>query len=163
MALTAQFDKNSTPPVLVLTGTIDEDSRIKEIVVPASGPQLVLDLGGISHINSVGIRSWINWVKDISQGRKLIFRRCPRVIVMQMNMVGDFLPPGSTVESFYVPYYCETCDEESEVLFTVGKEIEVAGGTGVRINYDPKGSCKTPDCEIEIDTNEGRYFRFLSS
>jgi anti-anti-sigma regulatory factor len=163
MAILASLDTKTVPPVLTLKGAIDEDSRLLDVDISNVEKELVLDLAGISHINSVGIRSWINWIGQAQQGRQLVFRRCPRIFVMQMNMVADFLPLGTRIESFYVPYFCETCDEESEVLFTLGKDIEVGADGSTKVLYNARGTCKNPDCEIDIDTNEGRYFRFLSN
>jgi hypothetical protein len=77
-------------------------------------------------------------------------------------MVDGFLPIGAQVESFYVPYFCDTCDAEHNVLFTVGEEIQVSGAQ-VKVAYSPNSNdlCGKSGCEIELDVMESKYFQFL--
>lgn len=148
--------------ILNFEGAIDEDATFPA-VEPEKYAKLVLDLNGISAINSVGIREWMEWIKPIAAKLSIRLKNCPKAMVFQFNMVEGFLPQGSVVESFYVPFYCEKCDKEENALFVVGKDVVVEGGSA-KVKFDPKSQlkCTNADCELEMDVTEAKYFQFLT-
>ena len=137
-------------------GYIDEEAQFPS-VEGVSG-SVVIDLEGVKAINSVGIRSWLQWFQSFS-GTEFTFLNCPKSVVMQMYMVEGFLPENSFVQSFKVPYYCESCDEEVDALFHFGKEVKLDGGS-VKIDFDSSSIC-SDGSSAELDANESKYFRFL--
>lgn len=144
-------------PCFQFSGPIDEEAQFPS--VDSMGSDVVVDLKEVSSINSVGIRAWIMWFADF-QDTTFTFVNCPKALVMQMNMVEGFLPPKSKVNSLEVPFYCEDCDEEKEVLFQVGKDVKVEGGQ-VKLDYDKTKICGE-DCDPELDVSEVKFFRFLT-
>jgi hypothetical protein len=146
---------------LALEGLIDEDVVFPTVDLTGM-KKIVIDLKGIKTINSVGIREWLNWIRPIGEKVEIVLQKAPKAMVFQFNMVEGFLPPRATVASFYVPYFCERCDREDNVLFTIGQEIKVEGGQ-VKSEFKPKsaGLCEQADCELEMDVTEGKYFQFL--
>jgi hypothetical protein len=147
--------------LLIFEGVIDEESKFPA-VDGNKHKRVMVDLKGIRSINSVGIREWLNWIRPLSETSQVVFLKTPKALVFQMNMVEGFLPKNGTVKSFYVPFYCEACDKEENVLFTVGQEVQVAGGN-YTITYDVKKAnlCGKADCEMEMDASEAKYFQFL--
>jgi hypothetical protein len=142
--------------VLKIQGGVDEDANFQPVDV-GSFAAVVLDLEGITAINSFGIREWIKWIKGLPATLKLSVRRCPKIIVDQINMVAGFLPPSTTIESFFVPYYSEGSGSEKMVLFESGKEF----GPG---KLDPPAEVKDDAGEVmEMDVIEGKYFKFLNN
>lgn len=151
--------------LLAFEGTIDEDVSFP----PVDGSKykkIVIDLKSVKSINSVGIREWLNWFRPLAEKCEITLERCPKAMVFQFNMVDGFLPARTSVSSFYVPFFCEKCDKEENILFAVGKEVKVAGGE-VKMDFDAKkadGVCAEnagPACEIEMDVTESKYFQFL--
>lgn len=141
--------------VLELKGNVDEDASF---VAPDLGPAstVTLDLEGVTAINSVGIREWIKWIKAFPANTTLAVRRCPKIIVDQINMVAGFLPPATTVQSFYVPYYSDNSGSEKMVLFENGREYQ--GG-----KLTPPAEVKDESGEpMEMDVIEAKYFKFLN-
>src|SRR5258708_1376115 len=124
MAFSISKTKENGRDCLIIQGNVDEDATFSQTKV--EGTEVTVDLLGVTAINSVGIREWIKWTKSFPAGCKLIVRNCPKIIVDQINMVLGFLPPGTFVESFFVPYYSEASGAEKMVLFVNGKEF-VAG------------------------------------
>ena len=155
--------QKSTPQglTLVFEGSIDEDVKFPAID-PAIHPNVRIELQGVKTINSVGIREWLNWIRPLSEAARITLVRCPKALVFQLNMVEGFLPKSGRVESFYVPYFCEKCDKEQNVLFTVGKEAS-AGPAGPAVNFDLAAAklCPEAACELEMDASEAKYFQFL--
>lgn len=146
---------------LTFEGAIDEDTEFPALSLEAV-KTVVIDLNGVRSINSVGIREWLAWIRPVAQTAEITLERCPKSMVLQFNMVDGFLPAGTKVTSFYVPYFCEKCDYEGSHLLTVGKDI-VNDPAGVRVEFDAKAAAKCSDgaCGIEMDVSEAKYFQFL--
>lgn len=147
--------------LLVFEGVIDEDVKFPAVDT-GKFKKVFIDLKGVKSINSVGIREWLNWMKPLSDKAQLVFMKTPKALVLQMNMVEGFLPKNGFVKSFYVPFYCEKCDKEENVLFSVGQEIELSPGD-YKIKFDIATAklCPEPPCEMEMDASEAKYFQFL--
>lgn len=144
--------------VLYLSGKIDEDTPLADIFdgIESNGV-LIVDMKGVTSINSYGVRCWINAITPIASLFKLIFRNIPSVIVGQMNMIFNFIPASAIVEGFYAPFYCDECDDEKEIFFTP-KDI----------SKDSYGQFKVPivECDVcksvlEFEDVEDEYFQFL--
>lgn len=138
-----------------LQGNIDEDSVFPQLGVSS---KLVIDFNDVRAINSCGIREWIKWITPLASVAAIVYQRCPKIIVDQMNMVDGFLPRGSKVNSFYVPYYCEDSDKEKLILFSRDKDFSDDRITPPHNVVDEQ----TGDA-MEIDVIEAKYFKFLAT
>ncbi len=101
---------------VTVAGVIDETADLAPLQ-DATGP-LVLDLGGVSRINSVGVREWIRAMQRIPDDVPVTWERVSTALVTQLNMIANF-NGHARIASFFAPYYCEACDEESRALLTV--------------------------------------------
>lgn len=156
MSFAIEKKPEGTRMILELKGNIDEDANFAPPDVGSSAV-VILDLEGVSAINSVGIREWIKWVKSMPASVQLSVRRCPKIIVDQINMVAGFLPATAKIESFYVPYYSDSSGSEKMVLFESGKEFkdgEIHAPPDVK---DDSGEA------MEMDVIEAKYFKFLKN
>ena len=141
--------------LLSLKGSVDEDAVFTPPKI-TPGAAVTLDLEDVTAINSVGIREWIKWVKAFPAVTELAVRRCPKVIVDQINMVAGFLPAGTVVQSFYVPYYADESGTEKMVLFENGREFVPGRVTPPEDVKDEAGTL------MEMDVIEAKYFKFLN-
>jgi hypothetical protein len=129
---------------------------IEEGLDPQKLPNLmrretVFDLEGISSVNSCGVRTWAQIIREFSSKTELMLERCSVSIVDQFNLVPQTLG-AAHVRSFYAPYYCAHCDEEVTVLLdTVSHWHELSQGTAPEIRH----SCGT---NLEFDALEDSYF-----
>ncbi|PWU12250.1 MAG: hypothetical protein C5B49_16600 [Bdellovibrio sp.] len=139
--------------VLVLKGDIDEEAELASPDIEP-GADVVLDLTDVKTINSMGMRMWLKWVKTIPESVQLSVRRCPKMIVDQINMVAGFLPEDAKVESFFVPYYSEISSSEKLVLFEQGKEYKGGKLHVTPVVRDDSGNI------MEMDVIDS-YFRFI--
>ena len=140
----------------VFEGSIDEDAVFSGL--EAAGAQSVsLDLDNVKSINSCGILEWIKWVKTIPGESKITYKKCPKVIVDQINMVAGFLPDNAKVESFYVPYFSEDSGNEKMVLFEEGKDFN-----GGEVTAPDEFTDEETGDEMEMDVIESKYFKFLN-
>lgn len=142
--------------VLELKGNVDEDANFAPQDIGGAGA-VILDLEGVAAINSVGIREWIKWVKTMPASVKLSVRKVPKIVVDQINMVSGFLPAGTVVESFYVPYFADASGSEKMVLFTNGTEYKDGELHAPAEIKDDSGEV------MEMDVIEAKYFKFLKN
>ena len=155
MAFSVTSKQDETNMILEMVGAIDEDATFPPPNLNGAG-SVIWDLEKVTAINSVGIREWIKWVKSFPTNIKMSVRRCPKIIVDQINMVSGFLPAGTVVQSFFVPYYSEASGGEKMVLFENGKEFGAGG-------LKPPAEVKDDSGELmEMDIIEAKYFKFLN-
>ena len=139
---------------VALIGAIDETFSQSSPQIPKA-VNIEFNLQGLKSINSTGIREWIKYSSSLA-GSTITFINCPKVFIDQVNMVQGFIPKGSKITSFFVPYYNEDSDTEKNVLFTYGKEFSDA--TVVKPPTDIKDDA---GAVMEIDIIESKYFKFI--
>lgn len=134
-----------------LSGQIDEDADLS--LLNTDKAKIIFDLEQVSLINSCGIRDWVEYQSSLPQASQIIYRKCPQVIVEQLNIIKGFIKEGGVVESFFAPYYNDAKDEEVKLLITPADVV------------DSKAPAKTDDegNELEFDEIEMQYFNFLKS
>jgi len=138
---------------LRLFGTIDEDSELGPLTGRVRGRVLLLELSGIRAINNCGVRDWVRWIQRVQRKATVILAECSPVIVQKLNQVANFAGRGF-VRSFYIPYFCATCNTEQALLVDVDALIE----------GEPRApTCRCDSCDgvMQFDDLEGAYFAFL--
>jgi hypothetical protein len=136
---------------VLLRGVIDEDTEFEGL--KKIGTPLIINFNGITSINSCGIRTWVNFMKDL-QSTEISYEECPALIVRQMNMVPSFMGHAK-VESVFVPYVCEACEAEKMLL--------IASDKFQNGNPEIPETMKCESCgdgEMELDGNPKQYFSF---
>jgi len=143
---------------LFLSGAIDETAQLGKLLEHEVDGRLVLDLGGVTFINSLGVRDWIRMQQAAATARIGIeLRRVAEPIVHQLNIV-PAARGTSIVTSFYAPYECEECDREHLMLLDVRTH-----GADLAKRIPPKLGC--PDCKRPLGFADppDLYFMFLTS
>lgn len=100
-----------------LSGRIDEYSDLARLAAELP-EQATLDLSGLTRINSIGVREWLDFVAAFGT-RKVRLERCAPVFVDQLNTIANFAGSADVV-SVLCAYECER--DTSFVLI----EVEVA-------------------------------------
>ena len=142
----------------LLSGSIDETAGLMELLDRAQGGRLALDLGGITFINSLGVRDWIRMQAAATQrGIQIELRRVAEVIIHQLNMI--IATRGtSLVTSFFAPYACDRCGREESLVIDA-----VINAAALSQLQPPPQTC--PECGGAMAFNDfpERYFSFLAS
>ncbi len=136
--------------VLKLSGCVDERADLQALQAVEAGATLVLDLGDIARINSVGVREWIRAMKTIPSNVQVWWDNVSTPMVAQLNMIANF-HGHSRIRSFYAPYYCNACDLEQRFLLTMEKDL--ADGKAVA----PAHECTKCGATLEFDDIEEDY------
>lgn len=143
---------------LIIGGAIDESAALHEMVTRAQAGRLVLDLGNVTFINSLGVRDWIRMQAAAQQaGLDVELRRVAEPLVHQLNMI-IATRGNAAVTSFFAPYACDACGREESLLIDA-----VANAAGLVRLEPPLMTC--PECGSTMAFNDfpERYFSFLSS
>jgi len=141
-----------------IRGEIDEDfdaTQLREVFTS----NVVMHLEDVKSISSCGIREWISFVSELPSSTHLDFEKCSIPITRQFGMLSNFRGPGH-VRSFYAPYFCEECDEETEHLLEVdpnGIEKKAA----LKASSTEQKACAGCGGPLEFDGVERVYFSFL--
>lgn len=154
-----------------LHGEIDENADFAELrrrLLDGGTPRsVVFHLAEVRRINSVGVREWVNFVRELvaapSGGRApvsdLTFSHCSPAIVTQLNMIYNFRGQAR-VRSFLAPYACNRCDHEEEKLLDVA--VHFAGSGAQRLRHPPTFACERCAGTMELDDLPERYLSFLA-
>jgi len=137
---------------IALEGAIDDQAKLTDLVERANKQrQLVLDLGGVRFINSIGVREWIRFLAAVQKASvALTLHRVPACIVHQLNLVPA--TRGAAIQSFMVPYLCGECDFETDFELTP-----------TEAKATPAKAC--PDCKREMTFRDppAIYLSFLQA
>jgi anti-anti-sigma regulatory factor len=143
---------------LLLGGAIDESATLHELIGRAHAGRLVLDLGAVTFINSLGVRDWIRMQAAAQKaGLAVELRRVAEPLVHQLNMI-IATRGNASVTSFFAPYACDACGREESLLIDA-----IANAAGLVNLEPPPMTC--PECGAAMAFNDfpERYFSFLSS
>jgi hypothetical protein len=142
---------------LTLAGAIVENANLVRMLNHAKDQRLILDLGAVTFINSLGIREWIRMQQEAAKAKISIeLLRVAEPLIHQLNI----MPAArgvSLVTSFYAPYVCDDCDQEHPMLLDVRTH-----GADLARKRAPSMNC--PDCNraMEFADPPELYFMFLA-
>ncbi|MBX2810597.1 MAG: hypothetical protein KTR25_02255 [Myxococcales bacterium] len=137
-----------------IRGEIDEDfdaERLKE----AFDNHLTFHLEEVTNISSCGIREWITFITQVPCSADIEYEKCSIPVTRQFGMLSNFRGPG-VIKSFFAPYFCEQCDEETERL------LQVVGSSDPQKSLNPaERVCAECGGLLEFDGVERVYFSFI--
>lgn len=115
--MTDQFFKVS------LRGSLVENAELPTIPFKAAQSTLFIDCDHLTGVNSIGIRSWVLWFKQLAEQGVVHFEfdNLHPPILQQTSFVQGFIPESAVVNSFFLYYWCEELQEEKEFRFVYGK------------------------------------------
>lgn len=138
-----------------LSGEVNEDKNLLDALKVPGTLQLHMNCKGIRRINSVGVKTWIQFFSALrTQKVQLCFFECSPCLIQQANLFPKFLMRDE-VKSLYAPFICEACGKESNHLFRA-EEIK-------RENFDQilKAPCDHCSSQSTFDDDPEEYFQFL--
>ena len=135
----------------VFAGNLTELAVLMPLLPQLAAGEVTFDLAGITRINSIGVRTWVDFIRAATAHHIVRLERCSVPFVLQMNMVGGFLGTAQVV-SYYVPYVCDACGAMADELVLADDP-----------RPDPQRSRPCADCggNVEADYLPSEYFVFL--
>jgi hypothetical protein len=119
-----------------LIGRIDDSVRLGDLLTQLPAGDLVIDSGGVSFVNSVGMREWTRLLRALRQRGRVTLERVADVLMTQMNLIGGL---AVEIRSFHAQYLCPACGGEHAPLVDA-----VANADGLRRMVAPPLPC--PEC-----------------
>lgn len=77
----------------------------------------ILDLGDVTRVNSAGALRWVDFLRSIPDSVTPRLRRLSVAVGRQM-LICPAMTRRCIIESFFVPYECERCEAETQILST---------------------------------------------
>jgi hypothetical protein len=99
---------------LTLHGVVDEGFEGRKQADAVRTKKVVMNLRDVRRFASWGMAEWTDFVKT-NAGRDVYLVECSTQALSQFNLVTG-LAGHAKIVSFYVPYRCASCGEESESL-----------------------------------------------
>lgn len=154
-AVTATIYQLTDLRFIDLKGTLNESFAPADLAGEMFG-RVVLDVAGIEHITSFGVRGWLEMTAAIeSRVTQLYLANLSEAMVNQMLMVRGFAGSGQIV-SFGAPYICTSCSNSFEFLLDCEHAAEE-----IRAASPPDVAC--PECgnRAVFDDDPTTYFEFV--
>lgn len=125
---------------VTLAGRMDDASPLGELVPQIPLGDVVFDCGGITFVNSYGMREWTRFVRALRDHgtTTIILERVADALMAQMNLIPDFAT-RVRITSFHAQYVCPACGAEAVPLIdAVAHAAELAA---MRVPSFPCGEC----------------------
>jgi anti-anti-sigma regulatory factor len=133
-----QFEKkklNDGSLHVTVSGKIDEKFDGAPVLAAATGSvKVVIHLGGIRSISSLGVRAFENFV-DMLKDFNLVLIHVSPAIANQMTMIPN-MAGTALVESAKLPFVCPACGAE--------KSHSVPWRANAAVDHAPKCTCGAP-------------------
>jgi len=148
-------DDRAAQQVVTLRGQIDDDAHLEGVATDLDRP-VVVDLEGITFMNSLGVRAWVLFLDALRQRNiPVTLRRCAETVVDHMNMIMEARGHAG-IESFYAPYTCDACGLETRALLEVSRH-----GEALRRHQPPQLPCSACGGTMSYDDIPNRSLLFL--
>ncbi|MCC6622726.1 MAG: hypothetical protein IT385_15805 [Deltaproteobacteria bacterium] len=141
---------------LRLDGIVDEHNALSHwLAQVGDGDVLLVDMGGVKRLNSVGVRDWVLWLRALRpKWRTIVLFDCPPAVMNEVNFVRNFAE-GAHITTFQVPLFCTRCQKEESRLVDA-LDLKRRGGAL------PPFRCERADCLNALDDDEESYLAFLA-
>ena len=156
MEIAIQVSQKDGADHVTYVGPINEESEVHlQRLLETLGSNVVVNFNQVEYVNSCGVRAWINFMRDLENGRQVTFEECTPEIVMQMNMIPSFKGKAA-IKSVYGSYTCDACSKATTVLFEKGKNLPESEDFEL-----PEPNCShCGEAGLELDELEDEFFAF---
>ena len=147
--------KDPGAPQAFLSGAIDENAALEkifaELTAAAAEGGMTVFMQGVSRINSIGVRRWVQEIDRFTRNRKIRIEGLSYPLSMQANNVANIMGTAEVI-SCMAPYFCGLCEANRMVLVT---RSDVAASP-----LPPAKACGDCGSPMEFDEVD-EYFHFL--
>lgn len=158
MSVAINLVKEGDWEVITYIGPINEEAEVHlNRILGGLGPKVKINFKQVSMVNSCGVRSWVNFMRDAEVDREIIYSECTSEIVMQINMIPSFRGK-SEIESVYGSFICDDCGHSENRLFEQGKNMPASEDEEIEAV-----SCIKCGSEMEMEELEEEFFAFIAA
>jgi hypothetical protein len=161
MPLVLKSNPQDEDVVIDVIGHIDESAVFPQLK-PRLSQRIIMNCAHVTHVNSFASWTWTKWMRAFDEKQQFVFREVTPVVVSIFNVVEDFLPRETIVESLYVPYECANCGHEELFLAVRGRHyVEAMGNQPASLMLPPEINCTKCDGRAKSSVFESKYWKFL--
>lgn len=131
---------------------LTQDTVLPEI----SHSKIIVDFSGLTHVNSMGIKKWCEWLLGHQQAQQIWLVQVPYVLGRHLSIVKGMIEKNVWIRSIYVPYFSEKLNARMDKLFMHGVQYDDS-----RVILIPE-VLDTENNYMEVDIRIDTYFIFLS-
>ena len=116
-----KIEKTQQETAVYLEGIVNEEFAYRDLATELRGRETIplkLNLKEVRRINSMGIREWFNFLKELSWPQNIILCDCSLIFTEVLSQIEE-LGHGCIVDSCYLPIWCENCEEEFPVRMSL--------------------------------------------
>ncbi len=147
--------------IIELSGDLDEKIGFPEKKFRLS-QRIIFDCDNIKYMSSFAAQKWSSWMREQDPRQQFVFRLVRPRMVAIFNMIENYLPNESIVESFYIPYECESCSHEELLLVRRGREfVEALGDNSAKLLIPQEINCAKCKSGMKLGVWESKFLRFL--
>ena len=140
------------PNQITMTGRIDDTVTLGDVLDRVSEGYVTIDTGGVTFINSIGMREWMRLIRALrARGTPIVLERVADVLMTQMNMIPE-LGRSVQIASFHAQYVCPGCGGETAPLVDA-----VANMAALRQCQPPRLPCPECGAQTELGDFPERY------
>jgi hypothetical protein len=154
-------EQNHDVTTLHIRGYLNESAEFPEFAANIS-KLILLDCERLEGLNSVAIANWIRWMDGVTAHTEVRLQFCQRQVINSVSTVPQMLPQNSSVESFYVPYFCDGCSAVTHLFFKTANLVYNAG-MPKPLEVPEETKCKSCGETASLDVIEKHYFAFLQN
>jgi hypothetical protein len=147
--LTWEIRQDGAQTTVRLLADLDERIVLDGLAELLGDKRVVLDVGRVSRINSIGVSRWVDFLQSVPMSTRYSFIHCSTVFAQHASYVPQLLGRGH-IQSLFVPLACVECQASVE------REIDRTGLADV-----PNLRCVCGGA-LELEVDASRYFASLS-
>lgn len=112
--------------VIHFSGWITGNSELPNILPDLSSAKIFIDCEGLSGLNSVGVRKWLFWIRDLEKNgfTAFEFENVHSRVLSHINTLAGFKPSSGFVNSFYLTYDNDRINLEKEFKFRRDQDFD---------------------------------------
>lgn len=143
-----------------MEGNLTETGQLPEIPPTAKSPILYIDCDRLRGINSLGIRSWMLWMKSLEESgvRRIEFLNMHYYLLQQASHIAGFIPSIGNINSFYLLYWSEVLDDDKEFKIRMGKDYS---SKHMKIPKNQVGFSEGNQIVYELDITSEKILKFF--
>ncbi len=160
MGINIQISQKNEWCLVNYTGPIDAEAEVhlSQLLPKVSKHNVVFNFKNVSTVNSCGVRSWINFMRELQKDQQtIVFEECVPEIVMQINMIPSF-KGKAFIKSVYGSLICDACGHDEKMLFESGKNLPSSIDQGIA-----EMACQQCKAPMQLEEVEEEYFAFIAA
>jgi anti-anti-sigma regulatory factor len=158
MTITLSIEKRGEWEQLIYQGPINEDTEVHLMpTLQQLGSNVIFNFRKVEYVNSCGVRAWINYLREVEKGRRIIFEECTPEIVSQINMIPNFKGTAH-IKSVYASYACNSCDHQTWQLFEEGRNLPNTANEEI-----PAPKCEKCGGGMDMEELEDEFFAWVEA